>query len=604
MKKKFIAVYALIGVLALGSTTLTSCVDDNESASVTAVRDAKAAQLNALAAEANANAKVKEALAALRQAEADAQTIENEYQQQEYAARLEKLQAEYAAAVAQSQKRQATNEELLQNKLYTTYTAAQSKATSLSNEIAEKTVEIAKLQAGLEGAEKYAAKMIQEYRLDSLEAEAEKAAYVALGENDYEALSQQFKSLTVQIAEQERVLDAKENATTAAEDAFDDAITKIYGDLNPTGDEPVISITLATAQAIQNLEEAEKSDGYLYNWASVSSPAMSVLTSETESVDETITTSPTYDVYSLNEANVLRATEYLKDQIQLAEDELGESDDPTAVLSTNSGALVIWTDTNNNGVQDPGETTTTMSAYSVYNYYKKAYDDAVDRWEAATEDAKATAESAMNVAKANMLTYEKGGLQDALNAVDEAKANLEDFNTQVAAFSGDAKTAYDAAIKAAVDTEGKAWINAYNAENPEKAKLAELNGQKNAVENLIGQDANDDGEIDTPNSGTTVNIQDLIAQCDIDIAKATKNMEEAALLLKDADGNNIDTNPNATAQSVIDKAKAELADLEAELAVVQEGAAYWKEQLEAALNGETAAPAPETPSEGEETPAA
>ena len=33
MKKKFIAVYALIGVLALGSTTLTSCVDDNESAS-------------------------------------------------------------------------------------------------------------------------------------------------------------------------------------------------------------------------------------------------------------------------------------------------------------------------------------------------------------------------------------------------------------------------------------------------------------------------------------------------------------------------------------------------------------------------------------------
>ena len=593
MKKKFIAVYALIGVLALGSTTLTSCVDDNESASVTAVRDAKAAQLNALAAEANANAKVNEALAALRQAEADAQTIENEYQQQEYAARLEKLQAEYAAAVVQSQQQQAANEELLQNKLYTTYTAAQSKATSLSNEIAEKTVEIAKLQAGLEGAEKYAAKMIQEYRLDSLEAEAEKAAYVALGENDYEALSQQLKSLTVQIAEQGRVLDAKENATTAAKDAFDDAITKIYGDLNPTGDEPVISITLATAQAIQNLEEAEKIDGYLYNWASVSSPAMSVLTSETESVDETITTSPTYDVYSLNEANVLRATEYLKDQIQLAEDELGESDDPTAVLSTNSGALVIWTDTNNNGVQDPGETTTTMSAYSAYNYYKKAYDDAVDRWEAATEDAKATAESAMNVAKANMLTYEKGGLQDALNAVDEAKANLEDFNTQVAAFSGDAKTAYDAAIKAAVDTEGKAWINAYNAENPEKAKLAELNGQKTAIDNLI-----------TGSTATTVNIDDLIAQCDINIAKATKNMEEAALLLKDADGNNIATNPNATAQSVIDKAKAELADLEAELAVVQEGAAYWKEQLEAALNGETAAPAPETPAEGEETPAA
>ena len=51
MRKKFIAVYALMAVLALGSTTLTSCVDDNESASVTAIRDAKANQLAAIAAQ-------------------------------------------------------------------------------------------------------------------------------------------------------------------------------------------------------------------------------------------------------------------------------------------------------------------------------------------------------------------------------------------------------------------------------------------------------------------------------------------------------------------------------------------------------------------------
>ena len=58
MKKKFIAVSVLICALALGSTTLTSCVDDNESASVTAIRDAKANQLNALAklSEEQANA--------------------------------------------------------------------------------------------------------------------------------------------------------------------------------------------------------------------------------------------------------------------------------------------------------------------------------------------------------------------------------------------------------------------------------------------------------------------------------------------------------------------------------------------------------------------
>lgn len=49
MKKKFIAVSVLLCALALSSTTLTSCVDDNESASVTAIRDAKAKQLTALA---------------------------------------------------------------------------------------------------------------------------------------------------------------------------------------------------------------------------------------------------------------------------------------------------------------------------------------------------------------------------------------------------------------------------------------------------------------------------------------------------------------------------------------------------------------------------
>lgn len=85
MRKKFIAVYALIGVLALGSTTLTSCVDDNESASVTAVRDAKAAQLNALAALNNAKAEAEritsEANAAYRAAETRFKEIQNEMEE-------------------------------------------------------------------------------------------------------------------------------------------------------------------------------------------------------------------------------------------------------------------------------------------------------------------------------------------------------------------------------------------------------------------------------------------------------------------------------------------------------------------------------------------
>ena len=114
MKKKFIAVYALIGVLALGSTTLTSCVDDNESPSVTAIRDAKAAQLTALANYQDVKAQnekiLAEADAAIKEAEAEAKRIANELQnielqkaQATLSADLETLKAKAEAALLQQQ---------------------------------------------------------------------------------------------------------------------------------------------------------------------------------------------------------------------------------------------------------------------------------------------------------------------------------------------------------------------------------------------------------------------------------------------------------------------------------------------------------------------
>ena len=425
----------------------------------------------------------------------------------------------------------------------------------------------------MEGAEKYAAKTIQSYKLDSLEAEAEKAAYIALGENDYEALSQQLKTLTVQIAEQTRIEQAKQNEATAAQNAFDDAVKNIYGGSNSLGIN--IEPTLETVKAYDELISA----GHY------------VTTSELQYVDADDTSTPSIRVYSLDQAAVLRTTESLKSAIATAEDNLGKSDDAAAIWY--GGSYVVWADANSNNVVDAGETTP-ASEYSIYNYWKKNYEDAVDAWEAATGDAKAVAETNMNYAQATMIDYENNQLKAAQEALEDANEAMTEFNANIAKFSGEDYTAYTTAITNALKTEGQAKLDADDAKTVESNKLAELNGQKTAIDNLI-----------TGSTATTVNIDDLIADCDIEIAKATKNMEEAALLLKDADGNAIDpSNPNATAQSVIDFAKAELADLEAELAVVQEGAAYWKEQLEAALNGETAAPAPETPAEGEETPAA
>ncbi len=114
MNKKFLFGAALVGILGFGS-----CVDNNESPSVTNIREAKAEQLKALAAVENANAqaaliaanaeaKAKEAQAAYFEAQAAYQQAMADYQ----AAQTEqaKANAEKAIAEAEVAKQRAANE--------------------------------------------------------------------------------------------------------------------------------------------------------------------------------------------------------------------------------------------------------------------------------------------------------------------------------------------------------------------------------------------------------------------------------------------------------------------------------------------------------------
>lgn len=76
MKKRFFAIYALVGAF-IASPIFTSCVEDEESASVTAIRNSKTEELKSIAAlkkaEAEAEATISAANVALKQAEAEAQ---------------------------------------------------------------------------------------------------------------------------------------------------------------------------------------------------------------------------------------------------------------------------------------------------------------------------------------------------------------------------------------------------------------------------------------------------------------------------------------------------------------------------------------------------
>lgn len=124
MKKKFIAVSVLICALALGSTTLTSCVDDNESASVTAIRDAKAAQLNALAAASNAEAELNQAKALVEKANAANTEQMTAEAQQRFEIELESLKAQYEQKLLDWKKQIAQANENLRSEVYDNYVAA------------------------------------------------------------------------------------------------------------------------------------------------------------------------------------------------------------------------------------------------------------------------------------------------------------------------------------------------------------------------------------------------------------------------------------------------------------------------------------------------
>ena len=113
MRKKFFAIYALVGAL-VASPVFTSCVDDSESASVTALRGAKAEQLKSIAALNNAKAQaettlaqaeaaLKAAQAAQEQALADKAAAEAKIKELEAQMAEDKYDAELAAALAQAQ---------------------------------------------------------------------------------------------------------------------------------------------------------------------------------------------------------------------------------------------------------------------------------------------------------------------------------------------------------------------------------------------------------------------------------------------------------------------------------------------------------------------
>lgn len=196
----------MVAVL-LGALTLGACVDDNESASVTAIREAKKAQLESLANLNNANAEaialaaqaeadLKAAKAAYEQARADAekanaaeQEMLNEQAKQEFALKLQMLQAKYAAKIAEYNNLKAFYENELWNntdahvqKVYNAYTAALNNINILTGNKLTQQVLKSQTEAQLITAEESLKQSLASLNTEKLQKERELAKLTAMKE--------------------------------------------------------------------------------------------------------------------------------------------------------------------------------------------------------------------------------------------------------------------------------------------------------------------------------------------------------------------------------------------------------------------------------------
>lgn len=240
----------MVAVL-LGALTLGACVDDNESASVTKVREAKAAQLNAAAELSSAQAKAAviaaEAEAKLTAAKAeyelacakvkDAEAAEKEQAITEATARfaeeLKKIQAEYASKIAEFNYLKAYYEKELFGqtegyiaKVYSCYTNALGAVNTLTEEKLKQEVLKAKTEAQVITADEALKQQLASLNIQKAQVTRELAKWTALKEkqpskDDY---LKQMDDLVGQAYDLlQNKIPAATAATAAAEKAFNDA---------------------------------------------------------------------------------------------------------------------------------------------------------------------------------------------------------------------------------------------------------------------------------------------------------------------------------------------------------------------------------------------
>ena len=487
MKKKLMMVAVLLGALSLGA-----CVDNDESASVTAVRNAKAEQLKGAAALANAQAEAEtiraNAEAKLKEAEAAYQDAKTEADKAKWAAKLTVIQAEAARDIAQAQRDQkdaemaiiTNQDQWINNTLWWNYSNASDKLISLNGQLINATADEIALKAGVVSAQKAAEKIAVEKNQFIAQQTERKDQLSKLSSiaSDRAALEKKLQTLRVEYTELTAAKGKTTDAKTAAQAKFDEAQEKIY---NLSGNTDKLSSDLAKVGADLIYIEVE--------YDNQSFGSFNVTTSNSVEVGENSNNAQSVDFYELNvKSQTTSATLAFQNKIKYIKENI----------------VGVPSDTDK-GIQASG-------AYSNIEYYaaqKKQLE--ADKAAATTEAEKAAIQERIDALQPDIERADEV-LVAAKEELAEAEAEFKAFQDAVALFANaDAKAAYDKDI-ADAKTLAEAFVAASDADDAAQLPLSANQTAQQDVQTLLS---------------STANIDELIADCDVQIANAKEDIAKA-----------------------------------------------------------------------------
>ena len=634
MRKKFIAVYALMAVLALGSTTLTSCVDDNESASVTAIRNAKAEQLKALAALSNAQAEAAkiqaEAEAALKNAQAEWKKEQTEEAKQKFAIKIEVIKAQAERDIAEAKKQALEYEKQIWDNadakiqaMVSDYQTALNKVISTKEELIEAKIDYAHFEVDSTLAEaKYKEFVIDQNRtIAQNEADIKRLQALAEGGADKTALAEQMEVLAGQAYKMLHTdLPAVEAKQAEAEKAKEDAYLPINIDKPFTEDQEHEKLEweaglLPYAKGVQTLKayEAEYSDEDI---KFIEADNETYVASIKECFEEEAVT-----VYTRSKgSDFVKAT-------QVVENALNQDiADATANLGAKKTATEAGTGALGDLEQAEADLKAKQAALAAENAKPDKDQSVINQLEGEIDD--------LNVS----IEQYKESVAQYTEEIADLKQELKDFQAtlEVVKEGSDAQKQYIETAKTVLKA-AEAYVTAQH----------EVHKVDNAIK-LIGlskYDFNDNMEVNADVQGTngsqynqlyklysnTADVEELIAECEKNIAEAKKAIERGEsssygyhleekwvdVAVYDDYGNftrweqkrvlikvydYVDERFTETTRAMMEE---NIKRLEEELAVYEQIANNYKAALDAAIQAsDSDVNVPETPEEGgEETPA-